>query len=157
MKPGTRTSDFSSPAPRRGGTSKRQVKRSEPFSPWQVLVENRRMELGLSTRALADAISSGGKRLEHTTVWAWLRSPVGYPPKETYDVGVNMRLAKALSLRPDRLAEAYEESRRHFQLAETATAQQGPLSVLRVLFAESSRKTWKTEEIVKLIDQVRGQ
>ena len=157
MKPGTRTKDFAAPAPRKKVASKRVVKRAEPFSPWQVLVENRRVELGVSTRALAEAISASGKSVEHTTVWAWLRSPVGYPPKETYDVAVNMRLAKALDLRPERLAEAYEESRRHFQLAETATAQQGPLSVLRVLFAESTRKTWKTEEIVKLIDQVRGQ
>jgi len=54
------------------------------------------------------------------------------------------------------LASAFEESRRKFMLTSSAPGQVGPLSVLRMLFAESQRKTWKTEEIVKVIDDIRG-
>lgn len=57
---------------------------------------------------------------------------------------------------PDVLASAFEESRRKFMLTTSAPGQVGPLSVLRMLFAESQRKTWKTEEIVKVIDDIRG-
>ncbi len=134
----------------------RKVKRVDPFSPWQLLVSERCQELGLSTRALTSKISTKDWQPEHTTIWAWLRSPEGTPPAEAYTPAVNRRLALALDLNPDVLAQAFEDSRRRFILNTTSPGQQGPLSVLRMLFADSQRKTWKTEDIVKLIDDVRG-
>lgn len=157
MKAGQRTTTYSNPAPPAPKTpAKRVVKRVEPFSVWQKLVQERSNELGYSIRVLAAKIVSPTRKFEHSTVWAWLRSPEGTPPAETYTPDLNRRLAAALDIKPDRLAEAFEESRRRFVLADKTPSQQGPLSVLRTLFASSSRKTWKTEEIVKLIDDIRG-
>lgn len=156
MKPGTRMKNYSAPTPQGENPRRRIVKRVEPFSPWQLLVQQRCTELGLSTRALAQKIVMNGRRFEHTTIWAWLRSPEGVPPAETYTAELNRTLATAIEASPDVLAMAFEESRRKFLIATASPAQQGPLSVLRMLFAGSQRKTWKTEEIVKLIDDVRG-
>lgn len=136
--------------------TRRIVKRVDPFSPWQLLVQERCADLRFSTRALTEKISTADWHPEHTTVWAWLRSPEGTPPAETYTPGLNRRLATALGIKPDVLAQAFEDSRRKFILTNSTPGQQGPLSVLRMLFADSKRKTWKTEEIVKLIDDIRG-
>ena len=156
MKPGRRTTDYSGTPESRIIPTKRVIRRVEPFSQWQILVQDRATELGYSLRALTKKIVSPGRKFEHTTVWAWLRSPEGTPPADTYTPDLNRRLAAALDLKPDRLAEAFEESRRKFVLADKNPSQQGPLSVLHTLFSNSSRKTWKTAEIVKLIDDVRG-
>ena len=120
------------------------------------MVRERCDELRISTRALTSKISTADWKPEHTTVWAWMRSPEGTPPADTYTAAVNRRLALALELKPDVLAQAFEDSRRRFILTTTTPGQHGPLSVLRMLFADSQRKTWKTEDIVKLIDDVRG-
>ena len=135
---------------------KRVIKRVEPFSQWQLLVQARCVDLNLSTRALAAKIASPLRNYEHSTVWAWLRAPEGTPPGDTYTTDLNRRLAAALDLTPDRLAEAFDESRRKFILADKTPSQSGPLSVLYLLFTTTGRKTWKTEEIVKLLDDVRG-
>lgn len=137
------------------GTRKRIVKRVDPFSPWQVLIHDRCHELGLSTRALAAKIATKRKEYEHTTVWAWLRSPEGTPPGSTYTPDLNRLLARALDLSPDALAEAFEESRRKFMITSNPT-QQGPLTVLRMLIAESQRETWKKDDLLKIIDDIRG-
>jgi hypothetical protein len=136
--------------------AKRIIKRVKPYSQWQLLVQARCADLNLSTRALASKIASPLRTYEHTTLWAWLRAPEGTPPGDTYTTDLNRRLATALDLTPDRLAEAFEESRRKFILADRNPSQSGPLNVLYLLFSTSTRKTWPTEEIVKLLDDVRG-
>lgn len=149
--------DYTKPeTPENGDKRRRIIKRVDPFSPWQTLIQDRCTELGISTRALADKIATPRKRYEHTTIWAWLRTPEGTPPGNTYTSELNRRLASAISLHPDVLATAFEESRRKFMLSTAAPGQVGPLSVLRMLFAGSNRKTWTTEEIVKIIDDIRG-
>lgn len=120
------------------------------------MVQERCAELRLSTRALAQKVATPRRTYEHTTLWAWLRSPEGTPPGDTYTPELNRNLAKALEITPDVLAAAFENSRRKFVLSNATPGQQGPLSVLRTLFANGQRKTWKTEEIVKLIDDLRG-
>lgn len=139
-----------------GPPARRVVKRVDPFSPWQLLIQDRATELKLSTRALAQRIATPRRAYEHTTIWAWLRSPEGTPPGDTYTPELNRALAKALDLKPDVLAAAFEESRRKFVLSSATPGQQGQLSVLRMIFADGKRKTWKTEEVVKLIDDLRG-
>lgn len=120
------------------------------------MVQDRCTELRISTRALAQKIATPRRKFDHSTVWAWLRSPEGTPPGDTYTPELNRKLATALEIKPDVLAAAFEEARRKFVLSSATPGQQGPLSVLRTLFATGSRKTWKTEEIVKLIDDIRG-
>jgi hypothetical protein len=131
-------------------------KRVEPFTPWQIMVYDRSAELGITTRELANRVATPRHRFEHTTIWAWLRSPEGTPPLKTYTTDLNKRLATALELNPDVLAAAFDESRVKFGMAAAHAAQQGPLSVLRAMFANSSKATWKSKEIVKLIDDIRG-
>ena len=109
-----------------------------------------------NTRALAEKVAGPRVAHEHTTIWAWLRSPEGTPPGNTYTQDLNKRLAAAISVHPDVFAAAFEESRRKFMLTTSAPGQVGPLSVLRMLFAQSQRKTWTTDEIVKIIDDIRG-
>ncbi len=139
-----------------GTPPRRVVRRVDPFSPWQILVQDRCTELRISTRALAQKIATPRRTYEHTTVWAWLRSPEGTPPGDTYTMELNRNLAKAIEVKPDVLAAAFEESRRKFVLSSATPGQQGPLNVLRTLFSDGKRKTWKTEEIVQLIDDLRG-
>ncbi len=138
------------------GKPKRIVKRVEPFSEWQLLVQERCQELNISTRALASKIATPQRTLEHTTIWSWLRAPEGSPPAAHYTPDLNRRLAHALDLEPDRLAEAFENARRRFIIHNNTPSQQGPLTVLSMIFKSSGRETWKTEELVKLIDDIRG-
>ena len=159
MKPGTKMRDYSAPPPPSGDDKparKRIIKRVDPFSPWQTLIYDRCTELGISTRALAEKVRGPRSSYEHTTIWAWLRSPEGVPPGTTYTTDLNKRLATAINVHPDVLAAAFEESRRKFLLTTSTPGQVGPLAVLRMLFDQSHRKTWTTEEIVKIIDDIRG-
>lgn len=158
MKAGTKMRDFSKPQEPEKDAAKRKriIKRVEPFSPWQTLIQDRCTELGISTRALADKIATPRKSYEHTTIWAWLRTPEGTPPGNTYTTELNRKLAAAINVHPDVLASAFEESRRKFMLSTAAPGQVGPLSVLRLLFAGSNRETWTKDEIVKVIDDIRG-
>jgi hypothetical protein len=135
---------------------KRVIKRVEPFSEWQLLVQARCQEDNISTRALAAKIATPERKFEHTTIWSWLRSPEGSPPSETYTADLNRRLAKALGITPERLAEAFDNSRRKFAFSSPHASQQGPLNILAMLFKSSSRKSWTTAEIVKLLDDARG-
>lgn len=149
--------DYSTPPPSGDDKPrKRVIKRVDPFSPWQTLIYDRCTELGISTRALAEKIAGPRVAYEHTTIWAWLRSPDGVPPGNTYTADLNKRLAAAINVHPDVLAGAFEESRRKFMLTTSAPGQVGPLAVLRMLFDQSQRKTWTTAEIVKIIDDIRG-
>lgn len=152
MKPGTRLG----PAPRLKKTSRPRPKRSDPHSPWQKLVDSRMRDVPITSRALADKISTANWKPAHTTIWAWTRCKDGYPPADTYTHDVNERLARALDLDPSVLAKAYEDSRRTLILANDSAATSGPLQVLRKLFASSQQTTWTKEELVEVIDQISG-
>lgn len=152
MKPGTKTG----PQPRAQETTRPRPKRVEPFSPWQKLVDQRMIELQVTTRALTEKISTAKRKFAHTTLWAWLRSVEGCPPKETYTADINRKLAIALEIKPDVLAQAYERSRQHLIIGDPQAGTRGPLSVLRRLFADSPKDTWKKAEIVQLIDDITG-
>lgn len=69
------------------------------------MVEAQRDELGLSMRALATRaqVSSG-------SLFNWLRNAAGGPSRPSYSANVNRRFAKALKLKPEALAEAYNKS-----------------------------------------------
>lgn len=108
----------------------------------------------MSVRLLAKAANgSSGLNIAHTTVWAWLYSPSGGPQPVIYDRRMNDRLADALGIDRDRLAEAYEASRRHFILPKI-TKENGRLNMLRSMFSESKQSTWSSQEIVKRIDEM---
>lgn len=152
MKAGTRFD----PAPRIAKTTRPRPKRSEPHSTWQIMVDDRMRELGITSRALVDKISPPKRKFAHTTIWAWTRNLEGTPPTATYTEEVNRKLAVALELKPERLAHAFEESRRHLVMTDKDAAARGKLSVLRQLFSTSTKKTWKSSEVVKLIDDIAG-
>ncbi len=113
-------------------------------------------ELGVTSRALAKILLPARNTLNHTTVWAWTRSSDGYPPPATYSEEINSLIAQALQLKPDVLAKAYEDSRRHLIINDNQASQRGPLRILRRIFVESSQKTWSSHEIIQLIDDLEG-
>lgn len=120
------------------------------------MVDDRMREMGVTSRALAEKLSTAQWKITHSTIWAWTRNMDGYPPTTTYTDAVNRRMANALNLKPETLAKAYEDSRRHLILTDQNAAERGKLSILRKLFADSKQTTWKREEIVNLIDDLTG-
>lgn len=120
------------------------------------MVDDRMRELSITSRALVDKISPAKRKFAHTTIWAWTRNIEGTPPTATYTDEVNRKLAAALQIKPELLAQAFEDSRRHLVMTDREAASRGKLSVLRQLFTMSSKKTWKSAEIVKLIDDIEG-
>ncbi len=120
------------------------------------MVDDRMKEMRVTSRALAEKISTAQRSVTHSTIWAWTRNMDGYPPTSSYTDSVNRRLANALNIKPEVLAKAYEDSRRHLILTDPGAADHGKLSVLRKLFADSKQTKWTTEEIVNLIDNITG-
>lgn len=80
-------------------------KATDPHSPWQLLIEGIRERKKITIRNLAKKadIPSG-------TLFNWLRSKKGYPSRSIYTSSVNKRLASALGIKEDELAEAYNKS-----------------------------------------------
>lgn len=77
----------------------------EPHSPWQILIEKRRLETKQPLRTIASRaqIASG-------TLFNWVRAKKGYPPRTSYDQNLNKRLAIALEVEEQELADAYNAS-----------------------------------------------
>lgn len=120
------------------------------------MVHYRMQATELSTRSLAALISGKKKSYSHATVWGWLLSLEGGPPRTTYTQELNVLIAKALDIQSSTLAQAYEESRRALLLTETGKGHSGKLGVLRRLFDSSPGKTWTSEELVLLIDDIQN-
>jgi transcriptional regulator with XRE-family HTH domain len=100
-KPGSRARDYSSePSKNRFGP-----KAVEPHSPWQLLVEEKRTEKEIALRELASRadIAAG-------TLFNWVRSKTGAPPRTSYTADLNRRLAAVLGVTADELADAYNAS-----------------------------------------------
>lgn len=81
--------------------------RTDPFSPWQLLIEETRArdDIDLSIRALAKKAE-----VNPSTLFNWLRSKSGGPLRYAYTANINRRLARALDLEPEVLADAYNRS-----------------------------------------------
>jgi len=104
QRPGYRRKDYKhSPS-----MNKKGPQAGEPFSKWQILVEETRTEKCLAIRALAEIclIPSG-------TLFNWLRAKTGVPSFTRYKPPVNKRIADALGIKPDTLWEAYQHSLKH--------------------------------------------
>ena len=101
LSPGSRRRIYKDD-PRSNKTGPRAV---DPHSPWQLLVEKQRKELKLSMRKLATRaqVSDG-------SLFNWLRNAAGGPTRMSYSANTNRRFAVALGLKPEILAEAYNES-----------------------------------------------
>lgn len=153
MKAGTRLG----PSPRLEKTTRPRRKRSNPHSPWQIMVDGRMKELRITSRTLAKALSVARSGIANTTIWAWTTNADGYPPPVTYSEEMNNLLANALQIKPDILAKAYEESRRHLIINDSEASYRGPLRILRRIFADSRQKTWTSKEIIQIIDDIERQ
>lgn len=122
-------------------------------SPWQILVARRAEELGLSTRALADAISTPEKAIYNSTVWSWIRNVDGCPPASAYTAQVNADLARALGIQPAKLSAAYDASRARFGDVDGGEANKRLVHLRRVL-SQSPAKSWTKTEMLTLIDEI---
>jgi hypothetical protein len=155
MEPGHRYTRYTGTSVTDPATGRRR-KRAEPFSKWQKLVIARMDELQLSSRALASKISSPARQVGHTALWAWLRHPEGKPPKQSYDLALNRRLAKALGITPESLMEAFEESNRVFVLKDAQSTSSSALSMLRRLVDAEPGETLKKADVVQWLDTLQG-
>ena len=100
-KPGARIRDYNiEPSTNRHGP-----RAAEPFSPWQLLVEEQRKihQLPLREVAILAQVPAG-------TLFNWLRAKKGAPPRVSYTANINSRLARALKIGEDELAQAYNSS-----------------------------------------------
>ena len=77
----------------------------EPHSPWQLLLENARKEKRIALRDLATRA-----QIPAGTLFNWVRSKKGAPPRLSYTANLNRRLAIALGVTPEELADAYNAS-----------------------------------------------
>lgn len=120
------------------------------------MVDDRMRSLGVTSRDLATKLSTSKKSITHTTIWAWTKNTDGFPPTATYTEEINRKMAHALDIKPEILAQAFEDSRRHLIMADRNAAERGRMSILRRLFADSKQSTWKRAEILQLIDDITG-
>lgn len=132
--------------------SGRAAKLRRPHSIWQRMIDDRMAEKEISLRELATRASSSKEKLTHTRLFHWLRHEDGYPPAAAYTRNINARLARALSLDPARLAEAYDASRRVFGLTEPAPRHQA-LEALRQAVLDTGQRSLSVKRICKLIDE----
>lgn len=141
-------------APDRYYPSGRRNKTADPHSPWQRLVHARMVELDLSLRAVAEKVSTKASPLGHTRLYNWIRHVDGYPPKDSYSAEINARLARALELTPERLAEAYEASRKVFHTADPAPHALEVLRAVRARIERDKRKALTHAQVLKLLDDI---
>ena len=100
-QPGSRVRDYSiEPSSNRFGP-----KAVEPHTPWQLLLEEKRKEKKLALRDLATRA-----QIPAGTLFNWVRSKTGAPPRTSYTADLNRRLALALAITPEELADAYNAS-----------------------------------------------
>lgn len=100
-EPGSRIRDFNvEPSDNQHGPQA-----VEPHSEWQLLIERTRSEKKLSIREVASKsnIPSG-------TLYNWVRAKKGAPSRSIYTASANKRLAHALQIDENELAEAYNRS-----------------------------------------------
>ncbi len=119
-------------------------------SPWQRMIEDRRVELNKSLRAVSDAT---GGAVSFNGLWQWLRATSGYPNPRNYSAAKNAALARALDLEPDTLAAAFEQSKLAHGLrsARTSARETTKLELMRKLIQQGG-KTWKQRDLIELID-----
>lgn len=77
----------------------------DPHSPWQLLVEKQRCKTKQSLRDVATRA-----QIPAGTFFNWSRAKTGAPPRSSYTQDVNKRLAEALELPEQELADAYNAS-----------------------------------------------
>jgi hypothetical protein len=130
------------------GGKKRRL--GQATSPWQKLIEDRRVELDKSLRVVADAT---GGAISFNGLWQWLRATSGYPNPRNYTAAKNAALARALDLEPDTLAQAYEASKLAHGLRSTRTTTRDTtkLELLRRLIQQGGA-TWTRKDLIDLID-----
>lgn len=104
----------------------------EPHTPWQLMIEAARAQTKMPLRKVAEKsdIPAG-------TLFNWLRAKTGAPPRATYTANLNRRLAEALMIKPEDLAEAYNKSAFNpvdpdaFEEAPSAPAPPSPAPVVQ--------------------------
>lgn len=100
-KPGSRSRDYDlEPA-----TNKLGPKAMNPHSQWQLLVEKQRETTKQPIRKIAEL-----SQIPAGTLFNWVRSKRGAPPRASYTDDLNRNLARALRISPEELAEAYNAS-----------------------------------------------
>lgn len=128
-----------------------KVRRINPVTPWQTMVEENRIKQDLSYAKLNKLTG-----ITASSLFRWTHDPLGAPPKSSYTAQVNKQLAEAIQVDPIDLARAYDESITAFTSPANPPAppSQGIDALLDIL-TNSSKESYKTTEIIKLARMCR--
>ena len=113
----------------------RQIIYVAPHSPFQKLIEARRLQLGLTISDVAGRISDltpHEKPLNRGSFWIWLRNVNGYPHPKSATKTRLAALAKVLSLSTKKVQESVDASR-HIYTAREQTAPPAQINALEQL------------------------
>jgi hypothetical protein len=103
----------------------------EPHSPFQKLVDAKRMEKGMSVRELAREMSRKAK-ISQSTVWIWLHHKNGYPHPKSFTKARSEALCSVLGLKSAELHRVIDASRHLFTPREIPMPQES-VDALRTL------------------------
>ncbi|GEM_PF-3570741 len=98
----------------------RIVETFEPHSPFQLLIDGRRSQLGLSTRELARNMDEIAPTRQ-STLWMWLHNKNGYPSPRSLKPKHITAFSKVLKLSAQEIKDAIDASRPMFRPGQIPT------------------------------------
>lgn len=114
----------------------RRIVYVNPHSPFQKLVESKRLKLGKSIRELAEEISEATPRestLNPGSLWIWLRNTNGYPHPKSATKGRLRALARVLRVPLPLLEEKLDISRHLFTAREHSEPKRSQKAIVQFL------------------------
>jgi hypothetical protein len=105
---------------RKPSSKLRKISFVTPFSPFQKLVESRRVEKRLSYADLAKKVSDKKLQLHPGTLWIWLHTKNGHPHPRSCTPEHLRRLSRVLNVPLPQLKESLDASRHIFTKSERA-------------------------------------
>ncbi len=105
--------------PSRKPASARKATFLPPHSPFQKLVDGKRVEKRFSYAQLAEKVSDGKLSLHPGTLWIWLHNQNGHPHPRSCTPEHLRRIGRVLGIPLPQLQEALDASRHIFTARET--------------------------------------
>jgi hypothetical protein len=85
-----------------------------PHSPFQTLIDAKRIEKGYTFRSLAAAMKKAGGKVSHNTLWLWINGPSGYPSTYRFTRAHLAALSSALQIPESEIRQALDNSLHRF-------------------------------------------
>lgn len=124
-----------------------------PHSPWQKLVDGKRLALDMSYGDLAEHVG-----VHRSTLWIWTHNKNGFPHPKSCKTEHLQAIAKALKIDLDELEAALDASRRLYTPRENPMPQDA-LDAFDTLLAalEADKRTYvKVEYVINLARRIKA-